>query len=75
MNQDTTVKIPALSSLTEVEHYQRLYLEAGNNMLTNFSKETAKAYGEAQCKLQEVEDLYRQGYQLLLQKSQEKQTL
>lgn len=70
-----TLKIPALTNMTEMEYYRSLYRKAGDAMLNDFSQANIKAYEAAQNKLQEVEDLYREGYQLLLAKSRGLQRL
>jgi hypothetical protein len=76
-DQDTTLKIPTISSgMTETEFYLRKFRMAGDKMLSHFSKENVKEYEEAQKDLEEIEDLYRDAWRLLLERqSQELQRL
>jgi len=69
-DEPVTQKLLAVSRETELEHYQNLFNEAGRKMLAHPTKENIKAYGDAQKKLQEVEDAYRQGYRGLLSRLQ-----
>jgi hypothetical protein len=64
----TTVKIKGITQINEKEYAQAQYDEALQAMIDNPSQETIKAFGIANQKLFEVEDAYRIGARLLLER-------
>lgn len=65
----TTVKIPGVTQINERQYAQMKYDKALQEMIDHPSEETIKAFGEANQKLFEIEDAYRIGARLLLEKA------
>lgn len=62
----TTQKLQPVTEENELQYYEQQFRDAGQNMLKNPTLENARAYEKAQAKLNEIEDLYRDGYRALL---------
>ncbi len=70
----TTQKLVAVTQENELQYYEKQFRNAGEAMLANPTMSAARTYEQAQAKLIEVEDLYREGYRALLAVEVEKKT-
>jgi len=61
-----TQKLTAVTQENELQYYEKQFRAAGEAMLINPTMDAARTYEQAQAKLTEVEDLYREGYRSLL---------
>jgi len=66
---DTTLKIRGLPKITEKEYLQYQYDTALRQMLKDPKEENVKNFEKANARLFEVQDLYRIGYRLLLERA------
>ena len=66
--QPTTVKIPAITETNELEYAQRKYDAARDTMIRERTPESIEAFTKANELLVEIQDKYRIGYRLMLER-------